>query len=218
MHFFWLYLFFLWFNLPSWIQVEERNRLKKEISQAYQAKNYTEVITRSQIYRTTSTIIEADIRWMTGQAYLELNQLDLARYEFNQLLPRTEGTFRSNVYVAQARVYLQEKDTAQSIQSLEQAILEDPLHKTAQYNYELLKKLYEPGNLPPPPPPDDAPAPSDGEVILSPDKDAALAQDPPTRIPRERALQMLDNLRANERSGGLSKKNTRSPTNPKNDW
>jgi len=216
-HFFWLYVFFFWFNLPSWIRVEERNRLKKEILHAYQTNNQTEVVTRAKIYQSISTVIEPDIRWMAGQAYLELNQWDLARREFDQLLPRTEGTFRSQVFVAQARISLYEKDTAQSILYLEQAILEDPIHRTARFNYELLKKLYQP-HTEQPPSAENLPSPQGGEVVLSPEKEATLSPDPPTRIPRDRALQMLDNLRSNERSSGLPKKNTSSATNPKNDW
>lgn len=184
---------------------------------AYQSRNYIEVVTRMKIYQSISTLIEPDLRWMAGQAYLELNQWDLARQEFDQLLPRTEGTFRSNVFVAQARVSLFEKDTAQSIQFLEQAILEDPAHLTAQYNYELLKKLFQPP-ADPSSTPTQAPSPAAGQVIVSAEKEAALPQDPPTRIPRERALQMLDNLRSNERSMGISKKNAGSTTNTKNDW
>lgn len=217
MHFFWIYFFFLWFNLPSWLRVEERNRLKQEILQAYQAGDAEEVVTRTRIYRTVSTIIEPDIRWMASQAFMQLNQTDLARQELEQLLNRTEGRFQADVYVALARLSLTEKDTAQSIQLLEKAILGDARHTTAQFNYELLKKLYQPqGN--PPPSKSPSQAPEGGEVVLSPEKEANLSKDPPTRIPRERALQMLDNLRANERSAGITKKNTASPTNPKNDW
>lgn len=217
MYLFWTYLFFFWFNLPSWIRVEERNRLKKEILQAYQTKNQPEVVTRAKVYQTISTVIEPEIRWMVGQAYLDLQQWDLAQEEFTQLQRRTEGPFRSDVYVAQARLSLAQKDTAQSLLYLEQAILENPTHPVAQYNYELLKKLYHPGSENPPPPPP-SPNPEGGTVVLSPEKEANLSPDPPTRIPRERALQMLDNLRSNERSIGTSKKKSGSTTNPKNDW
>jgi len=217
-HFFWIYFFFLWFNLPSWLRVEERNRLKKEILIAYQKGDAEEVITRARIYQSISTIVEPDIRWMASQALLKLNQKELARNELNQLLARTDGRFLSDVYVSLARLTLQEKDTAQSILFLEKAILEDPEHTTAQFNYELLKKLYQPQGNPPPPKGANQIPQEGGDVVLSPEKDASLSNDPPTRIPRERALQMLDNLRANERSNGISKKNTTSPTNPKNDW
>ena len=212
------YLFFLVQNFSSISSIEQRNRLKNTIEEAVRENKPNDVIRAYTSYILISTIVEPEIRLIAADAYFQVGDFEKANILLSKLGKIKRPNMRSRILTQQSLLLVAEGDTSAAIQQLVFALQENPSNEIARFNYELLKKLYNPSA---PPPPIDSPETATKQpedVANSLEKEAELTSNTPSRISRETALQILENLKASERQGFAPKKMTISSEKTENDW
>lgn len=212
------YLFFLIQNFSSISSIEQRNRLKNVIENAVKENKPQDIVRAYAAYISISTIVEPEIRMIAADAYFQLGDFDQADRLLSKLSKIKEPATRSRILTQQSLLLVAQGDTSGAIQQLVFAIQENPANDIARFNYELLKKLYNPSAPPPPMETPETAQNTPQSVEQSPEKEAELASNTPSRISRETALQILENLKANERQGFAPKKMTISSEKTENDW
>ncbi|MFN3589137.1 MAG: tetratricopeptide repeat protein [Spirosomataceae bacterium] len=212
------YLFFLFQNFSSISSIEQRNRLKNNIEMAVKENKPDDIIRAYSSYILISTIVEPEIRMIAADAYFQVGDFEQAELLLSKLSKIKRSTTRSRILTQQSLLLVAQGDTSAAIQQLVFAIQENPANDIARFNYELLKKLYNPSAPPPPITTPESAKNQPESVENSPEKEAELASNTPSRISRETALQILENLKTSERQGFAPKKMTISSEKTENDW
>jgi tetratricopeptide (TPR) repeat protein len=163
-----LILAFLGAGLPGWhwlTQVREHNSAQEQAQAAQQKGRLVEAVYYYQQAvalagrRGPATALLLNL----GQAQQQAGQLDDARTTYARLLaPTVPMTIGSTARQQLASLLVQQRQVAQAISLLRQAIKLDPTNATARYNYELLSQYLasqQPDN-PALPPAADAPLPT----------------------------------------------------------
>ena len=212
------YLFFLFQNFSSISSIEQRNRLKTSIEKAVKENKPDEIIRAYSSYISISTIVEPEIRMIAADAYFQVGDFEQADLLLSKLGKIKNSTIRSRILTQQSLLLVAQKDTSSAIQQLVFAIQENPANDIARFNYELLKNLYNPTAPPPPMTTPESIKDQPENTVNSQEKEADLVSNTPSRISRETALQILENLKASERQGFAPKKMTISSEKTENDW
>jgi tetratricopeptide (TPR) repeat protein len=199
---------------PQYYQnIEQKNIYKREFNTAFEKKDYKNAIKYFKILEQTSPIIEPELRLNASQAYYFLGEINASKKQFLQLEQsniKGSATLKENQLGIIATL---QKDSTKALMHFRKAIEIDPDAEEASYNFELLSKIYKPKRrLSPPPIMQNSPQ----NVQASNLKEDVLETKPEEKISREKALQLLDDLKNTELIYYKSKKNTGSKS--KKDW
>lgn len=203
MHFFIYYIIFFLLNPQFYTNIEQKNRYIDEFNQKMEARDFRGAITVFERLEEVHRVIDIHLRLDAAHAYFALGDTSAARinYEFSRDLtdPGQSSVSRNQLGI----LALMRKDTATALGLFRSAIERDNRLKEARFNYELISRLYR-GRTPPTPLQEE----QNTQVATSDEREQELDRYVSENISRERALQLLDNLRISESKGMVSRKNS----------
>ncbi len=203
MHFFIYYIIFFLLNPRFYTNIEQKNRYIDEFNQKMEARDFKGAITVFERLEEVHRVIDIHLRLDAAHAYFALGDTSAARinYEFSRDLndPGPSSVSRNQLAI----LALMRKDTASALDFFRSAVERDPRLQEARFNYELISRLYQ-GKAPPVPLEEER----NRQVTTSDEREEELDRYVSENISRERALQLLDNLRISESKGMIPRKNS----------
>ena len=205
-------LFFL-INPQFFTNIEQKNNFKKEFNEAFARKDFRNAAIIFEKIENVNRLIEPELRLDAAHAYFSLNDTLNARinYEASKDLPNVlEASQAQNQLGILA---LMNGDSAKSLIYFKSAIEKNADLMQARYNYELISKLYKPKTSSKPKQENQF---QNNEIIASDKKEKEFDQYKSNKISKEKALQLLDDLKNSEKKILMSGKN--SKPNLEKDW
>lgn len=216
------YLIFLKYTLTPLSAQEESVRLQVSIEESFEQGNYTEVIDLYDSLKLKTPLIAPALLLTVAQAAQQLEDTTIAKPIYRQLsklnLPSI-STVALNQLGVQA---YQDRAYQSALAFFKEAINLAPNYTKAQYNYELVYKKY---------PPRSRSTLAENKTVeeefeqqakitdQDESKNDLLSQTVPPQMERERALQLLDAMRANELQGvSLRRMGGKSNKKPERNW
>lgn len=192
------YIVLLFLNIRSLTNVSERNRLKIEAGTAFMNKNYQLARDKYQDLADISFNLEPEARLNMAHAFFYTQDTARALLEYKRLLRVSDEKIFTGAIIQIGVIDVMQKDSATALQLFKEALKKNPDNQTARYNYELLKKQLTDNNPPPPPPQANESQPESAETQQSDKKQDELQSNKPEKMSREKALQLLEAMKANE--------------------
>ena len=121
-------------------RIAEINRLKKEASEAYAEKKYSEAAVKYHILIDSLGQYDDDLLMNLSHCYFNLNDTSNAISHYKQL---TQSVDKFNQSVAWQQLGILDAETqnfSDAIEDFKNALRANPQNEDARYNYELLKK------------------------------------------------------------------------------
>lgn len=203
MHFFIYYIIFFLLNPQFYTNIEQKNRYIDEFNHKMEARDFKGAIAVFERLEEVHRVIDIHLRLDAAHAYFALGDTSAARinYEFSRDLsdPGQSSVSRNQLGI----LALMRKDTATALNFFRSAIERDNRLKEARFNYELISRLYQ-GKTPQAPLEQE----QNTQVATSDEREEELDRYVSENISRERALQLLDNLRISESKGMIPGKNS----------
>lgn len=204
MHTFIYYIIFFLFNPQFYINIEQKNQYIEAFNQKMETKEYKGAISIFEKLEDVHRIIDTHLRLDAAHAYYELGDTSKARLNY-EYAKDVSDPLQSSVARNQLGVLaLMRGDSAGAIRYFKSSIERNPELINPKYNYELISLLYKPHN----PPPLSLEEEKNNQVVVSDIKEETLEEYVSDNISRERALQLLDNLRISESKALISRKNS----------
>lgn len=179
--------------------IEQKNTYKKNFDIAYSSKDYKKAILNFNILESTTRIIEPELRINAAQSYFIIGDTLNARknYEILKDIPdETQSALTSNQLGVLAAM---NKDSSLSLKYFKNAIEKKNDFEIARYNYELINKLWHSKNRNSPQNNNQSKVPN-SQVIASNLKEDKLDEYKSKKISKEKALQILEDLKNSEQS------------------
>ncbi|GAA4402205.1 hypothetical protein GCM10023187_17150 [Nibrella viscosa] len=187
-------------------QISRHNLARKEAEAAYTAGTY-KVAAERYAYLNRSPA-DGAVRLNAGHAYFRLNQLDLAREQYEALLRQDDPELASMAAVQLGVIACYQRDSATALTFFRQALLQNANSEPARYNFELIHRQYSgkppAGEQPPPPRKAEQPtqasalSPSAGRVEHSERQDEQLNRFGELNMTEEQALHLLNAMQGND--------------------
>ena len=213
------YIIVFLLSFSSLTKIDQRNRLKQEAQDAFRKKEYNKAAELYQKLEKESFFVEPSIRMNYAHANFILKKYEEAANGYQKILKYQDNELVSTALNQLAIISLYKTDSVKALQVLKEAIQKNTNNEVARYNYELLKMKFEPPNssnnnqssqqqheL------------ASGEVKSSDEKENELKSNNPTKLTREKALQLLDAMRSNETQNFNRKIGKKSGEAAGNDW
>lgn len=200
------YLIFLKYSLAPLSVQEETAHLQLSIEEKFEQGKYAEVINLYDSLKLKTPLIAPSLLLTVAQSAQQLKDTTTAKPIYRQLAAlglEEVSTVALNQLGVQA---YEDKSYQDALKFFRQAIDITPNYKKAQYNYELVYKKH---------PPRSRRTMAENKTIeeefeqqakvteQDDEKKDLLSKTIPPRMERERALQLLDAMRANELQGTL---------------
>ena len=195
------YIILILLNPQLYLNIEQKNKFIEDFNRSMQASNYKGAVESFEVLQSIDRVIDSHLRLVAAHAYLALNDTTNARinYEFSQDISNKD---QSSISRNQLGILaLMRGDSATAISYFRSAIERNSDLKEAKFNFELISSLYNPSS-----PPQHVENESSEQVVLSEERQKELEEYESEKISKERALQLLDNLRISETKGIVSKK------------
>ena len=203
MHFFIYYIIFFLLNPRFYTNIEQRNRYIDEFNQKMAARDFQGSIAIFERLEEVHRVIDIHLRLDAAHAYFAVGDTSAARinYELSRDIsdPGQSSVSRNQLGI----LALMRKDTATALDFFRSAIERNNDLKEARFNYELISRLYH-RKAPPTPLEEER----NTQVVTSDEREEELGRYVSENITRERALQLLDNLRMSESKGLIPGKNS----------
>ncbi len=195
-------------NFKYLTNVEEKNMLKTEFRKLYQTADYEKAILKYRELEDISFLIEPEMRINVANAYFQTGDTLNARKNYQKAL-NYGNTYINSASLNQLGILaVRTGDSLRALQLFRQAIETEPENNSARYNFEWIRKKYDP---PSPPPSDrEKDMSNQGRVEVSEEKEDLLDPYRSQKISREKALQLLDNLKNSENKKLKKTKNSNS--------
>lgn len=205
-------IFFL-INPQFFANIEQKNTYKTEFNLAFRKGNYKKSIEVFEKIENVNRLIEPELRLDAAHAYFVTNDTLNARinYEYTQDLPNELQSSQSCNQLGVLAII--RGDSALGLKYFKKAIEKNTNLDQARYNYELISNLHKPRSSPPP---EEQKSKQSQEIIASDKKEQDLEQYTSKKISKEKALQLLDDLKNSEIKILISGKN--SKRNLEKDW
>lgn len=210
MNFWFFQILLLILNLKSLTNISARNSLKDEAEKAFKQKDYYKAILRYESLKTSSFTFEPEARLNLAHSYFFIKDTTKALQEYRKLIKISDKQIKSTTLIQIGILNCQLGDSSMAMQLFKEAIQKDPSNAVAQYNYELLRK-----KLPPPPSQNNNNTQNQQEEKqeAAPEqtekKEDELNSLKPQRMSKDKALQILESMKANELQYLQQKKNTK---------
>lgn len=203
MHFFIYYIIFFLLNPQFYTNIEQKNRYIDDFNRKMEARDFKGAIAVFERLEEVHRVIDIHLRLDAAHAYFAAGDTSAARinYELSRDLsdPGQSSVSRNQLGI----LALMRKDTATALDFFRSAIERNNSLQEARFNYELISRLYR-KKAPPRPLEEDRST----QVVTSDEREEELERYISENISRERALQLLDNLRISESKGVIPKKNS----------
>lgn len=203
MHFFIYYIIFFLLNPQFYTNIEQKNRYIDDFNRKMEARDFKGAIAVFERLEEVHRVIDIHLRLDAAHAYFAAGDTSAARinYELSRDLsdPGQSSVSRNQLGI----LALMRKDTATALDFFRSAIERNNGLKEARFNYELISRLYR-RSMPPQPLEEER----NTQVIHSDEREEELDRYVSENISRERALQLLDNLRISESKGMIPGKNS----------
>lgn len=211
MHFYIYYIIFFLLNPQFYINIEQKNSYIDDFNSKMLAKDYQGAILIFEKLEDVNRVIDSHLRLDAAHAYYALGDTSKARINY-ELTKDISDPLQSSISRNQLGLLsLQKGDSSQAISYFKAAIERNGDLSEARFNYELISRLYNPLASPPP-----LEQSQNQKVEVSDEREDDLEAYKSENISRERALQLLDNLRTAETKGMISKKNSKQKI--EKDW
>ncbi|CAH0995239.1 hypothetical protein EMA8858_01359 [Emticicia aquatica] len=195
------YIVLLFLNLRSLTNVTQRNILKIEAGKAYTQKNYDLAANKYEYLAKISFNLEPEARLNLAHSYFNANDMTKALIEYKKLLRVSDKNIISSALIQIGVIDVMRGDSIIALGLFKEALQKDNQNKTARYNYELLKKKV-PQNQPPintnQNNQNENQANNGGETEKSEKKIDELDSTIPQKMSKEKALQILEAMKATE--------------------
>lgn len=206
-------IFFFLINPQYFYNIEQKNQLKIEFNEAFQKKDFKKSIQVFEKISRLTNIIDPELSIDVAHAYFENNDTLNARIQY-QNAQHSPDLYKSSQALNQLGLLkLLQKDSSSAIEYFKQSLLINPELAAARYNYELIYKLYKPKNQ-------NLIAENEQlkkqQVIASNEKEDEFDEYKSDKISKEKALQLLEDLKISETTVNTNKKN--SKTKIEKDW
>ncbi len=211
MNFFIYYIIFFLLNPQFYTNIEQKNQYIDDFNRKMEESDYKGAIKVFERLEDVHRVIDTYLRLDAAHAYFAVGDTAAARlhYEYSKDLsdPHQASISRNQLGI----LALMRGDSTEAIRLFKSAIEKDNDLQAARYNYELISSLYKPRRSL-----DQQTPEPEGGAQAGDSRDKELDPYDSENISRERALQLLDNLRISERKGVISSKN--SANNIEKDW
>lgn len=203
--------------------VSERNLLKNEASQAFFLKKYALAAEKYQMLSDISFNLEPEARLNLAHSYFQTNDTTKALNEYKRLLRISDEQISSTALIQIGVIDTMFGDSATALELFKEALQKNPENKIARYNFELLRK-----KLPQKPPrnnqnnnsqTEEEQQNNSSETEKTDEKRDELNTQTPEKMSKEKALQILDAMKANElQYSSQQKKATKKKDKNTKDW
>lgn len=137
-------LFFLISLLGGGINTISRiNRYAQEAANAYAAENYVEAIAAYDYLLNDLKVEDNQLRVNLAHSYYRAGRLDLAKNEYRLLTDHRYRNIRAVALIQLGNIAASEKKFKRALSYFKDALITEPTNKSAQYNFELLKKYLD---------------------------------------------------------------------------
>jgi hypothetical protein len=210
MHFFIYYIVFFLLNPQFYINIEQKNKYIEFNSSMKQA-DFKRAIQVFERLDAVHRVIDSHLRLSAAHAYFALGDTSKARlnYEYSQDIsdPVQSSISRNQLGI----LALMRGDSSLAINYFKSSIEKNIALSEAKFNYEFISRIYNPKS-----PPTPLSEEQNDKVEVSDQREQDLGEYTSENISKERALQLLDNLRISERKGLPSVKNSKGKI--EKDW
>ncbi len=201
------HIIFILINPQYFTNIEQKNLLKTSFNESFSQKKYIEALATFEKIEKISKLIEPELRMDVSNAYYICNDTLKARINYEHLINVHNPLQRSQALNQLGLLAVLQKDSAKALELYRRALEVNNEMREARYNYELIKSLYKPKFKPPPPPPKSDN--SNRNIQASDKKEEEFDQYKSKNISKERALQLLEDLKTSEMKIMMNKKNSR---------
>jgi tetratricopeptide (TPR) repeat protein len=200
-------------NPQFFTNIEQKNTFKKDFNVAFKKGDYKKSIAIFEEIEKVNRLIEPELRLDAAHAYFVTNDTLHARinYEHTQDLPNALQASQSCNQLGVLAIT--RGDSSEGLKYFKKAIGKNIDLEQARYNYELISKLYKPKASPPP---EQQQSKQNQEILASDKKEQDLDEYTSKKISKEKALQLLEDLKNSEIKILISKKNSKQ--NLEKDW
>lgn len=210
------YILIYLFNYQFDGNVIERNELKNNITKNYKAKNYKEVANDFEKLKLISFNIEPEVNLNAAHANYKINNITTAKKIYLNLQKQKSSELKSICGNQLALISCLQKDTSQAIIYLKNAIELNVANIQARYNYEFLNRKFKQKRQP-----NKTNSPQNtksGKSINSNEKIDDLESNSKSEITKEKALQLLDELKTQEIKKYNFNKSKNNSKKTEQDW
>lgn len=211
MHFFIYYIIFLFLNPEFYDNIEQRNRRVNEFNQAVEMQDYNKAVDLFELIEAVHRDIDADLRLVAAHSYFHLGDTLQARLNYEKVKEINDKTQSSTAWNQLGVLALESGDSTSALIYFRNAVEKNKDLSEAKFNFELISKLYQPSA-------GASPLADFAEinVEISDKREEELEEYASENISKERALQLLDNLRMSEKRGLISGR--KSDRKVEKDW
>ncbi len=128
----------------SFTKVNLRNKATVEAQKAYLQGNFQEASLQYQLLAKQSFFTPPEVTLNLANALFEVNDTLAARRKYAQLVSLKEPLLASTTYSQLGIIFCSEKDTLRALALFKEALMLKPDNEIARFNYELLKRQYNP--------------------------------------------------------------------------
>ena len=199
------HIIFILINPQYFTNIEQKNLLKTSFNESFSQKKYIEALATFEKIEKISKLIEPELRMDVSNAYYICNDTLKARINYEHLINVHNPLQRSQALNQLGLLAVLQKDSAKALELYRRALEVNNEMREARFNYELIKSLYKPKFNPPPPKESN----KTNRIIQASDKkEEEFDQYKSKNISKERALQLLEDLKTSEMKIMMNKKNS----------
>ena len=199
------HIIFILINPQYFTNIEQKNLLKTSFNESFSKKKYTQAIATFEKIEKISKLIEPELRIDASNAYFICKDTLKARINYEHLLNAHNPLQMSQALNQLGSLAVLHKDSAKALEFYRRALEVNNEMREARFNYELIKNLYKPKFTPPPPKESNK---TNRNIQASDKKEEEFDQYKSKNISKERALQLLEDLKTSEMKIMMNKKNT----------
>lgn len=192
-------------NPQYFSNIDQKNQFKTQFKNYYETKQYKKATEAFEILDKTTRIIDPELRIDAAQAYFKIKDFKNAKENYLKLQDLTNKPQSALVFNQLGLIACFQKDSTAALKYFVKSIENDPSINTARYNYEFIKKVYNPKSFIPPVSQTIA---QNKQIVASDKKEALLDEYKSKKISKDKALQLLENLRISEQIYLKPAKNT----------
>lgn len=140
-----IFYIFLWIlDNSSFMRVNLRNKTTEEAQKAYLRGDFSIATSQYQLLSKQSFFTPAEVTLNLANSLFEGKDTLAARIKYAQLAGLKEPLMASTTYSQLGIIFCGQKDTLKALALFKEALILKPDNEVARFNYELLKRRYNP--------------------------------------------------------------------------
>jgi hypothetical protein len=199
-------ILFLIINPQYFTNIEQKNIFKEEFNHFQKSKNYGKAIESFEKIENISRLIEPELRLDAANAYYILKDTLSARLNYELAVETPDIKLSAHALNQLGNLAILRRDSALALTFFKSAIQKNVNSQEARFNYELIARLYKPKS--PPPSSKNQEEQQNQKIEASDKKEDELDEYKSDNISKEKALQLLEDLRYSESKILIPNKNS----------